>query len=121
MSESELIKIQNSLEHSFGEMLRAAVSEQLKAKFAGDTAKFNALVKAEETAREKLLEARRRAIAANLSSEQIDALVDKLSKQAGKARDLLDNLRQTKKVLENLKKAAELATAILKTVAAILA
>ncbi len=121
MSEKQLIDMQKSLEFSFGEIIRAAVAEQLKAKFAGDTARFDELVALEDEARSKLRQARMQAMVADLSTAKIDALVAGLGDKVSRARDLLEDLRRTREVLENLRKAAELATAILGTVATILA
>lgn len=119
MSKAKLKDIQNSLEFSYGEMIRAAAAAQLDAIFDGDEAKAADLANAEDEARAKMLDARRTAMLVAGDPAKVKQLVDGLGGKTKEARDLLDKMRRTKEVLENIQKAAALATAILGTVAAI--
>lgn len=120
MSREKLIKQQNSLEFSYGEIIRIAIREQLKAKLDGNATRLKALVAAEEKIQERRREARRMAMVASLTDDRIDQLVTDLDKHVESARDLLAKLRRAEKILENIRKAAELAVKIVGTVAKIL-
>lgn len=116
MSKAKLKKIRDSLDFTLGELAREARKQARLAQLDGNKGLQDQILERLEEVEQKRREAEHRMMVASLSTGQIDTLIAGLSEKASEARGLLDGLRMTGKVLEILKKAANLATAILGTV-----
>jgi len=116
MSKAKLVKIRNSLDFTLGEIAREARKQARRAQLDGNKKLQKQILDSSEKAEQDRRDAEYRMMVASLSTNKIDALIGELTKKTEEARGLLDRLRKSEKVLETLKKAADLATAILGTV-----
>lgn len=116
MSTDKLIAQANSIEHSFSEIVRKIMRQKFVAKFKGDEATADALNAEEQKIRTALHEARDRIFRVNLSDTKIDELISALDDETKAARQSLKAMQDLADFLEKAKKAAKVATDILKTV-----
>ena len=121
MPKAHVVDLQNSLENSFNEILKKTLKEKTLLRFQGNEAEAKKLDKVEKEIRAKMQEARDMVFAMKLSDDNVDRLVADLQDDADAARNSLENLRKTKDFLDDLVKAAEVATGIVKTIKLVVA
>lgn len=114
MSEAKLKKIRLSLDHKFSEIAREA---RKAARDEADKGVRRKILEGLAEADDKRLDAEIKLMFVDLTSTQTAELIKALDEKTNKATELLDVLRKKIEILENLKKAADLAASFLTTVA----
>lgn len=120
MKGGRLIRLANSIEHSYAELARIIMRKKFEARFKGDEEVAQELDALEKKIRSSLTEARDRVFRMKLSDEKIGDLVDGLEREVSKAREAVRKMRKHKNVLDDAKEAANLATNVLNTLGQLL-